>query len=76
MGGLTKRGSAWRKGISITADKRKRIMICQEEKDKESWGGERARERQRAQGKTEGKRKKEGSREGEVSEGHGRNKHI
>lgn len=29
----------------FTADKRKRIMICKEEKDRESWDGERARQR-------------------------------
>lgn len=49
------------------ADKRKRIMICQEEKERVSLGGERARN-------TKGKKsKKEGMR---VNEGHSRNKHI
>lgn len=44
------------KGSSITADKRKRIMICKDEKDGESWAeGERARQRRR---KSQGKNRK------------------
>lgn len=50
-------------------DKRKRIMICQEEKDRESRVVKERKRGREAQGKNRGK-------ESEVSEGHGRNKHI
>lgn len=68
------------KGSSITTDKRRRIMICREEKDRRSWGSERKlvseikkSTGEKQNGRAERKRAEGG---GEVSEGHGRNKHI
>lgn len=49
-GGRGGRGPA-EKGSSISADKRKRIMICQEEKDGESRGGERESKGEKHRGK-------------------------
>lgn len=62
MSGEGRGGQLAEKGSSFTADKRKRIMICKEEKDGVGMEGDK-------DGET-------GGRGGEVSEGHGRNKHI
>lgn len=68
------------KGSSITTDKRRRKMICREEKDRGSWDSERklvSKIRKSTGEKQNGRgERKRGEGEGEVSEGHSRNKHI